>query len=1171
MTGAEMERTLSVLKDFQRDTVDYVFQRMYEDPDPATRFLVADEVGLGKTMIARGIVAKAVHHLSNKGVGRIDVVYICSNAGIARQNINRLNVTGTRDHRLPDRITLLPRDVRSLQKNKINFVSFTPGTSFNLGSGQGRANERALLYWLLPEDWRNNKAGAISVLTGSVRRERFESRVENHLSAWSVDEALREQFRANLAKADAAQADPAQGLGARFRALADQLGRRTTFDDDQKDERRRLVGALRGVLAATCIDSLEPDLVILDEFQRFRDLLRGKDEAAQLAHQLFTHQDVRVLMLSATPYKMYTLSEETAGDDHYADFVETVTFLQRDQVRTEAFRADLDRYRRELFRVGWDDGTALRSARDAVTGHLKRVMVRTERLASTPDRSGMLREVPARSSLEAGDIASFLQIQAVARALGHGDITEFWKSAPYLLNFMDDYALKEDLVAAIEKRDTATLTPAIHAADRALLASEDIDAYRKVDPANARLRALMADTVDRDMWRLLWMPPALPYYKPAGVFGSAPADLTKRLVFSAWQVVPKVVAGLLTYEAERRMMAVPDAGEPGAHASDARRTKGQRLSFSVSEGRPAGMPALGLLYPCVTLASEFDPLRLPRAEGDALPDLGEVLEVARARCRELLDPVVSDAESAGTQEDEAWYWAAPLLLDRHYHARATEEWFGQANLAATWRAGDAGAEEPDEEEQGTGARGWSQHVEAARRVLRGQETLGRPPADLADVIAWQALAGPAVCALRALNRIARGHRMTEPVVRNCAGAVAEGLRSLFNQPDVTVMLRHRHGEGEGQAVRDTPYWRHVLTYCAEGGLQAVLDEYAHVLLESNGLLDRSWKERGQVVADEMTKALNLRTAAVPIDRVEVHPETGQVAIAQEKLTLRARFAARYGGRTQDDTAQVQRSTDLQRAFNSPFWPFVLCSTSVGQEGLDFHPYCHAVVHWNLPSNPVDLEQREGRVHRYKGHAVRKNVAGRFGGEVLRRSESAVVDPWNQLFEKARQSRDPHESDLVPFWVYCVEGGSRIERHVPALPLSRDAVRADQLRRSLAVYRMAFGQSRQEDLISYLLGHVERSKLDELATELCVDLSPGRSPHRQATVSFDWNGADGDQATPVEQGHDGPGVLSLVSLERLLDDFARVQQPPPIRATVKMVASLLQAFSAVRGQRGSVVK
>jgi hypothetical protein len=65
---------------------------------------------------------------------------------------------------------------------------------------------------------------------------------------------------------------------------------------------------------------------------------------------------------------------------------------------------------------------------------------------------------------------------------------------------------------------------------------------------------------------------------------------------------------------------------------------------------------------------------------------------------------------------------------------------------------------------------------------------------------------------------------------------------------------------------------------------------------------------------------------------------------------------------------------VRAAFNSPFWPLALTTTSVGQEGLDCHAYSHAVVPWNLPTNPVDLEQREGRIHRYKGHAVRKNVA-----------------------------------------------------------------------------------------------------------------------------------------------------------------------------------------------------
>ena len=59
MNSPETERFLSSLKDFQRDTVDYAFGRMYEGETPSTRFLIADEVGLGKTKVAAGIVARA--------------------------------------------------------------------------------------------------------------------------------------------------------------------------------------------------------------------------------------------------------------------------------------------------------------------------------------------------------------------------------------------------------------------------------------------------------------------------------------------------------------------------------------------------------------------------------------------------------------------------------------------------------------------------------------------------------------------------------------------------------------------------------------------------------------------------------------------------------------------------------------------------------------------------------------------------------------------------------------------------------------------------------------------------------------------------------------------------------------------------------------------------------
>ena len=101
----DVARELSRLKNFQRDTVEHIFSRMYDPVTPTRRFLVADEVGLGKTLVARGLVAKVVDQLWDS-VGRIDVIYICSNGSIARQNINRLNVSVEKDATLPSRITL---------------------------------------------------------------------------------------------------------------------------------------------------------------------------------------------------------------------------------------------------------------------------------------------------------------------------------------------------------------------------------------------------------------------------------------------------------------------------------------------------------------------------------------------------------------------------------------------------------------------------------------------------------------------------------------------------------------------------------------------------------------------------------------------------------------------------------------------------------------------------------------------------------------------------------------------------------------------------------------------------------------------------------------------------------------------------------------------------------
>lgn len=63
------------------------------------------------------------------------------------------------------------------------------------------------------------------------------------------------------------------------------------------------------------------------------------------------------------------------------------------------------------------------------------------------------------------------------------------------------------------------------------------------------------------------------------------------------------------------------------------------------------------------------------------------------------------------------------------------------------------------------------------------------------------------------------------------------------------------------------------------------------------------------------------------------PTAWQRLLHQEWTSQHARGHAVVA--TPRSAGKVERT-----AFNSPFWPFVLASTDVGQEGLDFHSYTH---------------------------------------------------------------------------------------------------------------------------------------------------------------------------------------------------------------------------------------
>lgn len=1039
------ERTLATLKDFQRDTVEHAFDRLWLANDPVKKFLVADEVGLGKTMVAKGLIAKTVEHLWETDK-RIDVVYICSNSQIARQNLSRLNVVGGAEVKHADRLTLLPKVIRNLRDQRINFVSFTPGTSFQVGHSGGAAPERVLLYWMFAEIWGEEITGRArwsKFFQGGKSRQNFEREL-GWLDRSSIDAELCDSFAEAI--------DQTTGPdGGRLEDELDECAAEFTYlrgkpSSDLSWRRNRLIGVLRHLLAKAAVDHLEPDLVILDEFQRFKDLLDADDDGAQLAKAIFDHPDAKVLLLSATPYKMYTLPDEPEGNDHYRDFTRTVRFLAGDE-RAHVVEREL-RAMREALLSGGDHARA-REARDRVVLELRRVMSRTERLASTPDRDGMLVERPLPGAkLDVEDLRSWRTFDDVARQIDRHDVFEYWRSTPYPLNLMDrgSYQVRTKFQAAAERHDPALL--ATLRSGRGMLDWGDVRRYRQVDPGNAKLRGLTEDVLDRGAWKLVWLPPSLPYYETGGAYADPRLrDFTKRLIFSAWAVVPKAVAVMLSYDAERRAIQA-------AEYSDRRyddRPITPPLQFRMNGDRPAGMPALALIYPGLVLSRLGDPLEVARTTGASLPLTRTALfDAVRDRVREALTRLPEGSPRIGTP-DQRWYWAAPFLMDRRIAAGENTPFLSRM------RGWDGHDEQDQESRLGT-------HLRAADGVK--ELSLGPRPDDLADVLTAMAIASPGVCALRALSRVTGGtDALVNADIRDAAYRIGQGLRSLFNKPEIVALLR----SGE-----DESYWRAVLDHTVDGCLQAVLDEYVHVLVESEGLQDAGPLKRAETLAETIAEALATRAATNTVEQVEV--ADSEIRLNEHRMS--SHFAARYGRAQSDDKAAMREST-IRTAYNSPFRPFVLASTSVGQEGLDFHTYSHAIVHWNLPGNPVDLEQREGRVHRYKGHAVRKNVAADHGHAAL---NGGGADPWDAIF-LAAQASDVGSSNIKPFWIYTRPEGAVIERYVPALPLSREAQQYRRLLRTVGAYRLVIGQPRQDDLIRYVGDDVDW---------LRIDLTPPRS-------------------------------------------------------------------------------
>ena len=149
------ERIMAGLKDFQRATVERIFE-LYKNGQK--RVLIADEVGLGKTLVAKGLIAKIARADYKKmEKPNFKVVYICSNQNIANQNIEKLRISddvtvgGVTDTRLSMQHLKIFEQMNDpkLKDKYIQLTPLTPHTSFEMTRGCGIVYERALMFAIL--------------------------------------------------------------------------------------------------------------------------------------------------------------------------------------------------------------------------------------------------------------------------------------------------------------------------------------------------------------------------------------------------------------------------------------------------------------------------------------------------------------------------------------------------------------------------------------------------------------------------------------------------------------------------------------------------------------------------------------------------------------------------------------------------------------------------------------------------------------------------------------------------------------------------------------------------------------------------------------------------------------------------------------------------------------
>ena len=907
------------------------------------------------------------------------VVYICSNANIVKQNTENLgieDVMNIDESRLSMQHFIVAKKVKELQKSKKSkpriLIPLTPGTSFNLQTSAGNMNERALMFAILShlDDFKDHKTALKNRLNiYGANGDNWTDIIDKYEK--DIKENVCTGYRENISK-EVVNDDC-------YQEAKDLLLKAIALND--YNTTNKAITLFRIIFCKISMKELNPDLVIMDEFQRFSSLLdlEGNSEEAMLTRTFFGKEDGPfILLVSATPYKPFTTLEELNEnkiDEQYQDFNKLADFLF-DGREDIVFQQVWHDYSKELCHISSDNLEIVIAKKNIAEDTMYEAMSRTERYRNSSQDDTYLK-------ISTGDIASYCQMQEVlgeCNKMSEGRFgvktlpMEYAKSSPYLLSFMDKYKLKEKLAKAYTEHPWK-----IKQKQQYLIKKKNINTYERIPSCNAKLdklsNILFGEKGEKHGEQLFWIPASPPYYKiPASNVFAKNHDFSKVLVFSAWEMVPRMIACMISYAIEQKSIS---HAFPSATYTNTKENS-EKDALDKQEGEKAGTGRLRReSLELVTCCSDFlKDAYNPKAY------LGNDLKEIKAGIKENFKNT-SRFTLVEQPTTAKFLLEAIKLLDSN-----TEE-----------------------------------------KILISEDGL--------DTLVNMAIGSPGICFYRLLGNKDLAQEAATKICNN-----------IFNRRYNAAVIDILYNKKSVQT-----YFKQVIDYCVMGNLQAVLDEFAYMIDErSNG------ERNVEMIQKRMIESFIDRNYQ-EIDTTESFGKE-----KKKKWRIRTHYAMPYGNIRMTDQA-TNRANDVRLAFNSPFRPFILASTSVGQEGLDFHWYCRKIMHWNISSNPQDMEQREGRIDRYKSLFVRRNVA-KFHPETY---------TWNEMFDLARtEAKEKGFCELVPYWsipqdmLKSIAETDReyIESIVPLYPLSMDYDRYRHMKSVLRLYRLTMGQPRQEELLEF---------------------------------------------------------------------------------------------------------